>query len=128
MTEGERLLWWMLDRIEGTCLIETDGKGVVTRFGPGAEAFFGCPAAEAVGLLRYSAFHDASEMERCKGDAEFKRSMETPGWNEAEWRVIPRSGEPFAARVTLAPLRGLDNGAGNAENPPRGWLALYRKL
>lgn len=121
------ILRFLLDRHPDSCVIETDGKGVITRFGPGAEAFFVCPAAEAIGKMRYSDFHDAKELEACHGSAEFQAAIRDPGWTEDLWRVIPRAGEPFTARVTLVPLWDLDSNVALQDDKPIGWVALYRR-
>lgn len=126
--EKARTLGWLYERAAGTCVIETDGSGIFTEFGPVAEAFFGCPAEAALGKLHYSAFHDPKEMEACRDDPQFMREIESRGFSEADWRVIPRSGEPFAARVALAPTRALDNAPTKPHNPIQGWIAFYRKL
>ncbi|MBI1784471.1 PAS domain-containing protein [Candidatus Sumerlaeota bacterium] len=116
-------LRFVLDRRPGVCLIETDAHGIFTHFGPGAEAFFGCPASEALGKLRYDVFHDPDEMKACHADPKFQAEMRDPGWSEDDWKIIPRSGDAFMAKVTLMPARG--------EYPDGaiiGWMALYRKL
>lgn len=124
----EDWLLWLLDRTAIACVVETDARGVLTHFGPGAEAFFACPADEALGKLRYSDFHDAKEMEACRGSAQFQAAIRNPGWTEDLWCVIPRAGEPFSARVTLVPLWGLDSRRPTEEDKPAGWLALYRRV
>jgi len=133
-------LLWFLDRIPGACVIGTNAHGVFTHFGPGAEAFFVCPAGEALGRMHYGAFHDPAELEACAGTAEFRAALERPGWTEDVWRVIPRVGDPFMARVTLLPVRGatplaapgtihgLDNPGANGQNPIVGWWALYQRI
>lgn len=121
-------LRWLIDRIPGVCLIETDAAGVFTHFGPGAEAMFACPAAEALGRLAYAAFHDPAEIEACHGSESFRRAIEDPGWTEQAWRVIPRGGEPFMARVTLVPIRRVDTAAPSGQNEIIGWRALYRRI
>ena len=103
-------------------MIETDAAGIFTRFGPAAVAMFGCPAAEAIGKLHYAAFHDADELRACHGSAEFRAALESPGWSEAEWRVIPRIGAPFRARVALARLT--DERTGEKS----GWIAFYERI
>lgn len=122
LDESARLRW-LLDRIPGICMIETDRDGIFTHFGPGAEAFFACPAEEALGKLHYRTFHDAEELRACQGSAEFRAAMESPGWTEEIWRVIPRTGEPFPARVTLL-RRDCDPETGESA----GWIALYRRI
>ena len=44
-------LKWMIDRIPGGCIIQTDAHGIVTHFGPGAEVFFACLAKKVLGKL-----------------------------------------------------------------------------
>lgn len=133
----------LLDRIPDACLVAFDARGVFTRFGPAAERFFGCSAGEAVGRLHYASFHDPAELEACRDDPAFARAMIDPGWIEGPWRILPRSGAPFAATVTLIALRsapppspdGTD--PASAPAPPAsapstgtalaGWLAFYRR-
>lgn len=115
-------LRFLLERIPGVCLIETDAGGILTRFGPAAERFFACPADEAVGRLHYRDFHDPGEMEACRDDPAFRAAMERDGWSEAVWRVIPRAGEPFDASVTLM------HAAGDVSGERPGWIALYRRI
>ena len=127
---GERtaILLQLLDRLPGVCVIETDSHGVLTHFGPGAEAFFGCPAEEALGKLHYGDFHDPDELAACHGSPEFKAAMKSPGWSEDIWRVVPRTGDPFPARVTLVPLHGDLAETGANADKIEGWLALYRRV
>ena len=119
-------LAWLIDRQPGACVIETDARGIFTHFGPGAEALFGCPAQVALGKLHYGEFHDAEQLEACQGRPEFREALLNPGWTEDRWRVIPRVGEPFEARVTLVPLRAGSSGADSGEIV--GWRALYRRI
>ncbi len=129
MKTKETWLRWLLDRAEGACVIETDASGLITQFGPGAEAFFVCPAAQAIGQMKYSEFHDAAELEACKGSPEFVAALAIPGWTEDVWRVVPLADEPFAARVTLIPLRDFGPAeAPGAKDKITGWLAHYRRL
>lgn len=128
ITNEASLLRWLTERIPGVCVIQTDARGVFTHFGPGAEAFFACPASEAIGKLKYDAFHDAKEMEACRGSEEFRAAMVNPGWTEDIWSVVPRVGGAFRARVTLLPLRALDSMSCGGQNEVSGWLALYRRL
>lgn len=138
MNDIASALRWMIDRIDGVCVIQTDRAGVFTHFGPGAEAMFGVTAAQAIGRMRYQDFHDPEELRACHGDPEFKRLTATRGWTEDLWRVIPRVGEPFTARVTLLPAPAqsppdlgpnpLDNPAAIAQNQNNGWIALYRRV
>lgn len=130
-----RALRWLIDRIDGACLIETDAAGVFTHFGPGAEAMFGVPATQALGRLHYQDFHDPEEMRVCAADPEFKRLTAERGWTEDLWKIIPRVGPPFLARVTLLPrparspaAKPLDSGDPNPHNQKQGWIALYRRV
>lgn len=118
----QRLLW-LIDRIPDCCVIETDRAGILTWFGPAAEEFFGCPAAEALDRLSYRDFHDPAELAACQDDPVFRSAMETRGWTEDDWTVIPRRGDRFRARVTLLRRPAQTEGA-----PEEGWIALYRRL
>lgn len=114
----------LFERVPGACLIETDASGMITHFGPAAEAFFGRPAEEAIGKLHYGALHDAGEMEACRDDPVFREKLERDGWTEDDWTIVSPKGERFRARVTLvrAPA-GERDGEGK-----RGWIALYRRI
>lgn len=117
----------LLDRLPNSCLIETDAHGLFTYFGPAAEAFFGCPAGEALGKLRYSDFHDPAELEACRATAAFRAAIRDPGYTVGLWRVIPRSGLPCLARVTLVALWPDDMNREDEQERPAGWLAHYQK-
>ena len=127
-TTPEDQLRWLFTRIPDACLIETDPSGRFTRFGPDAEAFFRCPASDALAKLHYPDFHDPEQMQACNDDPDFMRIIKQQGWIESDWRVIPRSGAPFLARVTLLPLFSLETDVAKGENARRGWLALYRRI
>ncbi len=103
------------------CLIETEEHGIITRWSADAERMFGYSAAETVGKMKYALFHDAKELEACRDSAEFKRAIDQQGFTEDCWKVIPRSGETFIARVKLTALRGEDGKI-------VGWSAKYERL
>lgn len=124
--DTSEILRRLIARIPDACLIETDADGILTRFDEPAERFFGCRAHEVIGRLHYRDLHDRAEMEACRDDPAFRRAMEQEGWTEADWRVIPRRGEPFQARVTLMRAPAAAPTAVSAPRP--GWIALYRRI
>lgn len=115
----------LFERLPEVCLIETDAEGIFSYFEKGAEIFFNCPKEEVLGRLHYRSFHDPVEMESCGDDPAFRARMESEGWSEEDWTVVPREGAPFRARVTLMRITGNEK---NDEALTPGWIALYRRL
>ncbi len=107
-------------------IISTDAHGLIQSFNPAAEAMFGASAAEVVGRVNLSAFHDAAQLK--KHALEFARAesagnetienielidpgFETlvararhKGTDEAQWNGIRADGTTFPLRISHSVL------------------------
>ncbi len=104
-------------------VISTDEKGVITSINPAGERALGYTAAECIGKLMPTLFHDPDEMaERARIFSEEPGVTIEPGFevfvararrnlpNEYEWRYVRKDGSSFPVLLSVTALR---NSQGN---------------
>src|ERR1700752_3993857 len=103
MRESEQSHRLLVESVRQYAIIQTDDRGIVTTWNPGAERLFGYTSAEMMGQpsARILTANDQNEK---ISEIEIQRVMQGERWEDERW-LVRKDGSQFWAHWVAEPVR-----------------------